>query len=100
MQTGIARNLEPPVFNPVEIESVLLKQLAAVSQNQYAARRGISKSAVSKRKGEGHFAQIAEEIAALNLRIVPPEAVVVDGEYLRSLQTLARFYLESQVVAA
>lgn len=36
MENAIARKLDPPVINPVEIESVLLNRLASVGQKSYA----------------------------------------------------------------
>ncbi|EDX9153997.1 hypothetical protein DDP94_001478 [Salmonella enterica subsp. enterica serovar Sandiego] len=36
MENAIARKLDPPEINPIEIESVLLNRLASVGQKSYA----------------------------------------------------------------
>ncbi|MFG5974508.1 lambda phage CII family protein, partial [Salmonella enterica subsp. enterica serovar Pomona] len=46
MENAIARKLDPPEINPVEIESVLLNRLASVGQKSYAEHMGISESTV------------------------------------------------------
>ena len=51
MENAIARKLDPPEINPIEIESVLLNRLASVGQKSYAEHMGISESTVSRRKG-------------------------------------------------
>ena len=96
MENGIARMLEPPVLNPLEIESILLNRLSSVGQKIYADRIGISESTASRRKGEGHFAAIAKELAILELQVVPPEAVVVSRDYLKSVETLADIGLRAE----
>ncbi len=53
MENAIARKLDPPEINPIEIESVLLNRLASVGQKSYAEHMGISESTVSRRKAEG-----------------------------------------------
>ena len=63
MENAIARKLDPPVINPVEIESVLLNRLASVGQRSYAEHMGISESTASRRKAEGHFSTMAKELA-------------------------------------
>ncbi|EBY0525878.1 CII family transcriptional regulator, partial [Salmonella enterica] len=55
MENAIARKLDPPEINPIEIESVLLNRLASVGQKSYAEHMGISESTVSRRKAEGYF---------------------------------------------
>lgn len=97
MKNAITRNLEPPIFNQLDIESTLIRQLSAVSQKAYAEQLRISESAASRRKSEGHFSNLAKEIAALNSKVVPSDAIVVESDYLRSLQTLALIGLESQM---
>ncbi|ECI3329186.1 hypothetical protein AB1587_004783, partial [Salmonella enterica] len=54
MENAIARKLDPPEINPIEIESVLLNRLASVGQKSYAEHMGISESTVSRRKAEGY----------------------------------------------
>lgn len=53
MQSAIARNLEPPILNPIELEGVLLNRLSSIGQKVYAEMLGISESTVSRRKGKG-----------------------------------------------
>lgn len=96
MQSAIARNLEPPILNPIELEGVLLNRLSSIGQKAYAEILGISESTVSRRKGEGHFADIAKELSVLGLQVVPPEAVVVSRHYLHSVETLADIGLRAE----
>ncbi len=63
MENAIARKLDPPEINPIEIESVLLNRLASVGQKSYAEHMGISESTVSRRKAEGYFCNMAKELA-------------------------------------
>jgi hypothetical protein len=44
MESSIARKLEPPILNPLEIESTLLNRLASIGQKNYAERIGVSES--------------------------------------------------------
>ena len=69
MENAIARKLDPPVINPVEIES--------------------------RRKAEGHFSTMAKELAFLGIQAAPPEAVLVSREYLASVETLADIGLKA-----
>jgi hypothetical protein len=95
MESSIARKLEPPILNPLEIESTLLNRLASIGQKNYAERIGVSESAISKRKADNHFTEMAREISALELQ-VPPEAVVVSRDYLKSVETLADIGLRAE----
>ena len=67
-----------------------------IGQKVYAEMLGISESTVSRRKGEGHFADIAKELSVLGLQVVPPEAVVVSRHYLQSVETLADIGLRAE----
>lgn len=96
MENSIARKLDPPVLKPVEIESILLNRLASLGQKIYAERIGVSESAVSKRKADNHFTEMARELSALELQVVPPEAVVVSRDYLTSVETLADIGLRAE----
>jgi len=96
MQSGIARNLEPPILNPIELEGVLLNRLSSIGQKVYAEFLGISESTVSRRKGEGHFADIAKELSVLGLQVVPPEAGGGFPPYLQSVETLADIGLRAE----
>ncbi|MBY6259103.1 lambda phage CII family protein [Phytobacter diazotrophicus] len=96
MENSIARKLEPPILNPLEIESTLLNRLASIGQKNYAERIGVSESTVSKRKADSHFSEIARELSALELQVVPPEAVVVSRDYLKSVETLADIGLRAE----
>ncbi|HGO4181140.1 TPA: hypothetical protein MAZ01_000995, partial [Klebsiella pneumoniae] len=44
MQSAIARNLEPPILNPIEIEGILLNRLLSIGQKVFAEIRGVSES--------------------------------------------------------
>lgn len=96
MENSISRKLEPPILNPLEIESTLLNRLASIGQKNYAERIGVSESAISKRKADNHFSEMAREISALELQVVPPEAVVVSRDYLKSVETLADIGLRAE----
>ncbi|MWJ62597.1 hypothetical protein GQM49_14030 [Escherichia coli] len=96
MENAIARKLDPPVINPIEIESVLLNRLSLVGQKSYAEHMGISESTASRRKAEGHFSNMAKELAFLGIQAAPPEAVLVSREYLASVETLADIGLKAE----
>ncbi|HBY7141305.1 TPA: hypothetical protein MI591_07590 [Klebsiella pneumoniae] len=96
MENAIARKLEPPILNPIEIEGILLNRLLSISQKTFAEMRGVSESTISRRKSEGYYAEMAKEIAALGLQVVPPEAVVVSRHYLQSVETLADIGLRAE----
>lgn len=96
MENAIARKLEPPVLNPIEIESVLLTRLSSVGQKAYAEHMGISESTVSRRKADGHFSALARELAFLGIQAAPPEAVLVSRDYLASVETLADIGLKAE----
>ncbi|HBW1629529.1 TPA: hypothetical protein N3I44_001785, partial [Klebsiella quasipneumoniae] len=67
MENAIARKLEPPILNPIEIEGILLNRLLSISQKTFAEMRGVSESTISRRKSEGYYAEMAKEISALGL---------------------------------
>ena len=96
MEKAITRKLDPPITNPLEIESVLLNRLASVGQKAYAEHMGVSESTISKRKSEGYFATLARELAFLGIQAAPPEAVLVSREYLASVETLADIGLKAE----
>ena len=96
MESSIARKLEAPILSPLEIESTLLNRLASIGQKNYAERIGVSESAISKRKADNHFTEMAKEISALELQVVQPEAVVVSRDYLKSVETLADIGLRAE----
>lgn len=96
MENAIARKLEPPILNPIEIEGILLNRLLSIGQKVFAEMRGVSESTISRRKSEGYYAEMAKEISALGLQVVPPEAVVVSRHYLQSVETLADIGLRAE----
>lgn len=96
MENAIARKLDPPEINPVEIESVLLNRLASVGQKSYAEHMGISESTVSRRKAEGYFCNMAKELAFLGIQAAPPEAVLVSRNYLTAVEILADAGLKAE----
>lgn len=70
MENAIARKLEPPILNPIEIEGILLNRLLSIGQKVFAEMRGVSESTISRRKSEGYYAEMAKEISALGLQVV------------------------------
>lgn len=46
MENAIARKLEPPILNPIDLEGVLLNRLSSIGQKVYAEMLGISESTV------------------------------------------------------
>ena len=88
MENAIARKLEPPILNPIEIEGILLNRLLSIGQKVFAEMRGVSESTISRRKSEGYYAEMAKEISALGLQVVPPEAVVVPATTCSQLRRL------------
>ncbi|HBC0149390.1 TPA: transcriptional regulator [Salmonella enterica subsp. houtenae] len=90
MENAIARNSEPPKLKPVEMESLILNQLASVGQKPVADAIGIDESTISRWKGKGsHIEQFCRFLAELGIQLAPPGAVLVRRDYLFSVETLA-----------
>ncbi|HEC9484729.1 TPA: transcriptional regulator [Salmonella enterica subsp. enterica serovar Orientalis] len=90
MENAIARNSEPPKLKPVEMESLILNQLASVGQKPVADATGIDESTISRWKGKGsHIEQFCRFLAGLGIQLAPPGAVLVRRDYLFSVETLA-----------
>lgn len=78
-----------------EIESLVLQHLLSVGQRTLADAIGLSESTVSRWK-EGEIERWSKVLAFLGLQVVPASAVVVNAEYLRSLETLAELGLKAE----
>ncbi|ELJ4345796.1 transcriptional regulator [Salmonella enterica] len=90
MENAIARNSELPKLKPVEMESLILNQLASVGQKPVADAIGIDESTISRWKGKGgHVEQFCRFLAELGIQLAPPGAVLVRRDYLFSVETLA-----------
>ncbi|EIK1667498.1 transcriptional regulator [Salmonella enterica] len=90
MENAIARNSEPPKLKPVEMERLILNQLASVGQKPVADAIGIDESTISRWKGKGgHVEQFCRFLAELGIQLAPPGAVLVRRDYLFSVETLA-----------
>ncbi|WP_431482253.1 CII family transcriptional regulator [Pseudomonas solani] len=78
-----------------EFESVFLQRLVSVGQKTVADAIGVSESTVSRWK-EGEIERWCKVVAHLGLQLVPDSAVLVNAEYLRSLETLAELGLKAE----
>ena len=96
MENAIARKLEPPILNPIEIEGILLNRLLSIGQKVFAEMRGVSESTISRRKRGGYYAEREKKIPALGLRVVPRGGVVFPRHYLQSVETLADIGLRAE----
>lgn len=74
---------------------MVLQRLVSVGQKTVADAIGLSESTVSRWK-EGEIERWAKLFALLGLQVVPVSAVVVNAEYLRSLETLAELGLKAE----
>lgn len=72
-----------------------MQRLVSVGQKTVADSIGLSESTVSRWK-EGEIERWAKLFALLGLQVVPVSAVVVNAEYLRSLETLAELGLKAE----
>ncbi len=72
-----------------------MQRLVSVGQKSVADAIGLSESTVSRWK-EGEIERWAKLFALLGLQVVPVSAVVVNAEYLRSLETLAELGLKAE----
>ncbi len=72
-----------------------MQRLVSVGQKTVADAIGLSESTVSRWK-EGEIERWAKLFALLGLQVVPVSAVVVNAEYLRSLETLAELGLKAE----
>lgn len=83
MENAIARNSELPKLKPVEMERLILNQLASVGQKPVADAIGIDESTISRWKGKGgHVEQFCRFLAELGIQLAPPGAVLVRRDYL------------------
>ncbi|EAP9207732.1 transcriptional regulator [Salmonella enterica] len=97
MENAIARNSEPPKLKPVEMESLILNQLASVGQKPVADAIGIDESTISRWKGKGgHVEQFCRFLAELGIQLAPPEAVLVSRNYLTAVEILADAGLKAE----
>ncbi|MFU6376396.1 CII family transcriptional regulator [Metapseudomonas otitidis] len=78
-----------------EFEALFLHQLVSVGQKTIASAIDVSESTVSRWK-EGEIERWCKVIAHLGLQLVPTSAVLVNGDYLRSLETLAELGLKAE----
>ncbi|EFW6179060.1 transcriptional regulator [Salmonella enterica] len=97
MENAIARNSEPPKLKPVEMESLILNQLASVGQKPVADAIGIDESTISRWKGKGgHVEQFCRFLAELGIQLAPPGAVLVSRNYLTAVEILADAGLKAE----
>lgn len=78
-----------------EFESLVLSRLLSAGQKSVADAIGVSESTVSRWK-EGEIERWSKVLALLGLQLVPEQAVVVNADYLRSLETLAELGLRAE----
>ncbi len=78
-----------------EFEALILQQLASVGQRAVAEAVGVNESTVSRWK-EGDIERWCKVLALLGLQLVPESAMVVNAEYLHSLETLAELGLKAE----
>ncbi len=78
-----------------DFEALLLSRLLSVGQRAVADAIGVSESTVSRWK-EGEIERWCKVLAHLGLQLVPEQAVVVNADYLRSLETLAELGLRAE----
>lgn len=78
-----------------QIMTTVLSRLADMTQHEAATRAGMSDAAVSKWKAHD-LEPTARILAALGLKLVPAGHEIVDNDYIRSLETLARMTLDRQ----
>ena len=78
-----------------EFESLILSRLLSAGQKTIADAIGLSESTVSRWK-EGEIERWSKVLALLGLQLVPEQAVVVNADYLRSLETLAELGLRAE----
>ena len=72
-----------------------MQRLLSVGQKTVADAMTLSESTVSRWK-EGEIERWSKVLALLGLQVVPVSAVVVNAEYLRSLETLAELGLKAE----
>lgn len=93
--------MSTPTLNPAldararEFESLVLSRLLSTGQKSVADAIGLSESTVSRWK-EGEIERWSKVLALLGLQLVPEQAVVVNADYLRSLETLAELGLRAE----
>lgn len=90
-----------PILSPEQdarardFEALILSSLLSMGQKALADALGVSESTVSRWK-EGDIERWCKVLALLNLQLVPGQTVVVNADYLRSLETLAELGLRAE----
>lgn len=95
MDKTITRNSELPKLNPVEMETLILKQLASTGQKPVAIAIGTDESTITRWKS-GQITQFCKFLAELKLQLAPPDAVLVRRDYLFSMETLAEIGMKAE----
>lgn len=72
-----------------KIEAVILRRLRSVGQVNVAEALGVSEATVSRMKGDGELARIANVLAALGVEVMEPGDRVVNASKLAALIALA-----------
>ncbi|AFJ47292.1 CII family transcriptional regulator [Shimwellia blattae] len=97
MTNAIARNSELPKLKPIEMEGLILNQLADLGQKPTAEACGLDESTISRWKGKGgHLEQFCRFLDALGLQLAPPGAVLVRRDYLFAMETLAEMGMKAE----
>ena len=81
------------------IEANLLRAVAKVGNQAIADAIGRDESLVSRWKSEGKFAQTAQVIAVLGLKVVPASQKCFEPQYIDALRMLARQALDEPAQA-
>ena len=69
-------------------ETILRNQLAEVGQARMAERLGVSESTVSRWKAD-QIEQLALQLTALGLKVVPLDANLITADEVKAMRTLA-----------
>lgn len=78
-----------------EFEALILQRLVSVGQKSVADAISVNESTVSRWK-EGDIERWCKVLALLGLKVVPESAMVVNAEYLNSVETLAELGLKAE----
>lgn len=77
------------------IQSVILRRLAAVTQEHAADCMGVHSSTVSRQKED--LERFCQLLAALGLQVNPADSVVASQDEIVALESMAYKYLQAKV---
>ena len=78
-----------------QIQSVILRRLAEVTQSHAASCMGVDASTVSRAKED--LARVCQLLAAIDLQVAPTDAMVLSQARIEALELFSYEYLRAKI---